>query len=359
MRYHIIVADPDEEYLMRLGKFVRNDEQWRQKVELQMATTLVHLEELLTISKPLAVVVAPAWLASVQDITQNHNLFTWDNCDDELVHHVPQLKKYGSVSSWLEQLLSTCQINHHGNHRTSNSKSKESTQVIAVYSASGGAGKTTLCLHLSREWLRKRKKVLYINLEEIPSISLFSDLQSLQADRMIYVLQQRPEQFAQKWQQWVRKHRDFGFDYTPPIPNILDHKLLNDELLIRFIDVLKKSGQYDKIIVDLNSGVSDIVVSSFKLADRIVWLESEDAIGKDKSRRMQQAMDEIFDTEVHAIRNKLKFVNNRMLMQTKEQVGLPYVSVWKQRNDWKDVWNHEIYAIGVSHLCRSWEGDVP
>ena len=138
------------------------------------------------------------------------------------------------------------------------------TRILMVHSATGGAGKTTVALGLSRIISKDARKVLYICTSSYQNFSFLmkektrTDVSNISgciryADVEKYVV-----------------HSDF--DYIPELrrTGISENSGISDEKYIRIIEAIKAAGVYDIIIVDTESVMNKLNSYLIEKADQIL-----------------------------------------------------------------------------------------
>lgn len=356
-KLYVDIADEDRDYVARLARYVRSDSDWRDRISLRVASTLEGLRELTKERTADVLIVQASWYETAQEWGLASRLAMLSLDGEETKPHV---WKFQPVPALMEQILGlSVEGGPVGELHGAAGGGERGSRVVAVYSASGGTGKTTLCLHLLRAWKRERLRALYISLETVPSPGWYGSGDWEQtSSRFLYALQHQPDRFREQWPDWVRRHGTFEFDTLPPFMHLMDGLSLSAEEVGRCLSWIKASGMYDMILVDLDSGLNERVMGAMRGADDLVWLEPGDAIGHDKSRRMLDGLQEIWE-EAEGIRRKIRRVGHRTLSSAeaidgKDRAGsLPYISEWKQVSGWSAVWNNEAYATAVTQLHRS------
>ncbi|OXM87888.1 ParA family protein [Paenibacillus rigui] len=193
----------------------------------------------------------------------------------------PVLCKYQPLNLLLSHMIS--HYNEYSSKRMITGN--RASQVISLYSAAGGTGKTLTAVHLARELVMQGRKVFYLNLEQLPSLSWMEPGEAGPENhlaRMLYYGKTDPKLQMARIERYKRKHRVMGFDYFPGgfEPKEVEHMSEQDtETLIHSI---WKSGAYDYLLIDLDSCMVPRVNASLNQSDRIIWLALDDRIHLDK-----------------------------------------------------------------------------
>jgi MinD-like ATPase involved in chromosome partitioning or flagellar assembly len=399
---YVDIVDADIVYVTRLQRYIRTDPLWRDRIVLRGASSVGSLHPLLEERVPDLLLASPQWIEEagqlglpcpVAELADRPDSAIGERC----------IVKYQPVPELLERMMSFS-LTAGGSRVKPNARREPSSRIVAVYSPAGGSGKSTLCLHLMRVWQREGLRVIYVNLETLVSEALFGsgDWEQRSA-RFIYMLEHQPAQFRGRWREAVVRHGEFGFDMLPPIMHLRDGMQMSEQAAARCISSVKESGEYDMILVDLDSGCNERIAGVFRSADDIVWLESGDAVGADKSRRMLSGLSQLWREDGETILRKIIHVRNRVLAGSASAAGhpahavssasgevrsavpakdallktgsqsastavsttiavdsppeLPYIPEWKQVRSWTAIWKHDAYNDAVVRLHRRiWAG---
>ncbi len=149
--------------------------------------------------------------------------------------------------------------------------------LVTVFSAAGGAGKTTLALNLVRQAGERGLRAFYLNLEAVSGADLWLGTEEPDSlTRLLYALQVHPERWREEWTR-LCKYRDALRADAVDIPDRPDERLaMTPEHLDRLLEAVAAAG-YDWIVADPDSGAGEW---HFRLAERsrcLVWLVTEDA----------------------------------------------------------------------------------
>jgi len=248
----------------------------------------------------------------------------------------PVLCKFQPLNQLLAHVIS------HYNEFTSSQmlKGDKETQVVSIYSAVGGSGKTLTALHLARELSLAGRRVFYLSLEQLPSsIWVESDTggeEDSSFSRMLYYGKSDSKLQIAKVERYKKRHSIWGFDYFPgncePL-ELAEMSAKDTEMMVRAV---LASGAYDCVLLDLDSTLFPRVEAALKISDHILWLIQDDCIQWDKcSVRMRQWMDR---QEEPAWSHKCSLIVNKFngaLSSSERKLPLPisgylpYIPEWK------------------------------
>lgn len=223
-----------------------------------------------------------------------------------------------------------------GNLSGTEDASPSGCQVLTVFSASGGTGKTTVALNLIRQAGERGLRTFYLNMEPLNATSLmFGKGEPDSLSRLLYGLQAYPERWGEQLEQLCRHQPQLRTDFLDAPDHPEERLALTSELLITLLERFRRSSHYDLIVIDPDSGAGDWHRQLLEMSDRIVWLAVDDAQSLRKTslllRHWQAYQGDCF--------KKLSFVINKghgggMANQWELPGGvpsaiLPYIPQWK------------------------------
>ncbi len=134
---------------------------------------------------------------------------------------------------------------------------RRGTKVIGIFSPVAKSIQTSFSL-LMGQFLSKRSKVLYLNLEPFSGLStLMSGSNNRDLTDLVYYLDGNTDRLVYKLESMVGNVN--GLDYVSPAFSFLDLGQISEENWIRLIDTLRNMGSYDHIILDLSEMVRGLL----------------------------------------------------------------------------------------------------
>jgi len=193
----------------------------------------------------------------------------------------PAIRKFQRASLIYKQMLAICS----DRIESLGGMGRDGTaKVAAVFSPIGGSGKTSISLIMANRLALLNCRVFYLNLEPYASEAFF--LPQTGKDSLSTLL----GRFHQKgdlimyMQSCLQKKNDNLF-YMNHLDSPNDYTALRAEDIVKLVTLLRKSGCFDVIIVDLESTLDERTQSIFNLSDYIFLVERADVIGKLKTER--------------------------------------------------------------------------
>lgn len=304
-----------------------------------------------------AVLGEPPFLEEAE-LTKHPNI-RWvllgESVTSEHVQPMLQLDKYQS----LQQLLMTLVEWIRGGNEQK--RKEDYTQVIGVYSATGGSGKTTVSLNLARQWAAEGRSVFYLNLETVGSGLLFTGPES-QRDglaRLLYDLkaaEDRQDVLKAPISAYAYRHPEIQGDTFTAVDNLDELLEMGCDDTASLIDYIASSGMYDVVVIDTDAYPDGRMEAVLQKADQVVWLVVDDREAMRKTTIWLGYLERTHPDFHSTIQQKLKFVVNRytgsmqaeMPAQIKLHGVLPLIPGW----------NHQVIRQGELPHSPVYQRDV-
>lgn len=261
----IIIADGDVNYILPLQlKFV---EEYFEEIDLEVITDESYFSELFSSPQQVDLLIISEDLYT--QTIHRHNIghifvMTEQYEEDQTAElNINRIFKYTSVKEIFNEITGKCTdvfIDKAGK--------KQETQVILVYSASGGTGKTTVALGVSAALTKNYKRVLYINAARLQVFQyMMENSTPISASDVYAILAKAPDDMFAKMKHVIRKEI---FSYLPPFKASLMSLGLAYSVFEKIIDSAKKSGAYDFIIVDADVTFDEDKAKLINQADKVL-----------------------------------------------------------------------------------------
>jgi cellulose biosynthesis protein BcsQ len=331
-----VFLDDDRAYLEMISSFI-HDSSYHKKIQLKTFTQRIALDAYLeTTSKfDLLAIQAdrfdPQLKASIQG---SCIVLLGENNTAAMNHEATFLNKYQPLNLLLDRLLA-----FYANHYTKALDVSQTTQIISVYSAVGGTGKTTAAANLAKLLAFLDHKVFYLNLELFPSVSMFpAGDNKRNFEQLLYYVQVQAELLFTKLESL--KHIDplTKVEYFEPIRSPIDMEEMTGNTVETILKALTLQGNYDYIIIDLDHSLHERIVRALTLSHQIIWLVLDDlnsihkstAVCKEFRMRFSGTSAHWMDN-IHYVLNKFTGrISNDFSAQGIQLSGqFPYVPQWK------------------------------
>ena len=266
----IIIADTDMSYIVPLQlKFV---EDFFEKVDIEIITELGYYEQFFNIPQKVDILIVSEKLysQSMQLHNISHIFVMNEQYEEEQIAdlNVNHIFKYTSIKEIFNEI-----IGKSADVLKIEKNEKKETQVVMIYSASGGTGKTTVALGVSAALTKNYKRVLYINAERLQTFQHMLENRSSITTMDIYAkLVVAEGDIYSEIKHVIRKEL---FSYIPPFKAALMSLGLRYNVFEKLILSAKKSGDYDFIIVDADITFDEDKASLFNLSDKVVFIVNQ------------------------------------------------------------------------------------
>lgn len=269
----IIIADTDVNYIIPLQlKFV---EDFFEMVDVEIITTEEYFETLFSTPQRADILIVSEDLYS--QAMQRHNIshifvmneqYEEDQTADLNVNHI---FKYTSIKEIFNEITGKS-----ADVLKIKTGTKQETQVVLFYSASGGAGKTTAAIGVSASLTKNYKRVLYINAARLQVFQhMLENHSSITAADVYAKLATADEDIYSSIKHVIRKEL---FSYIPPFKAALMSLGLKYSVFEKIILSAKRSGEYDFIIVDADVTFDEDKASLLNLSDKVVIITNQSLV---------------------------------------------------------------------------------
>lgn len=308
-KHRVILAELDEEYVFPLElKFL---EEMRDDIELEVITDRAYFEEYFEKPKKAEILIVgdELYASTLRQHNINH-IFVLCERQDQLTEeyeNVQTIYKYTSIKHIYNQVMFSLS----GELLGGKSAGKE-TEVIMVYSAIGGCGKTTVSLGLANCLAQNFKRVLYIDAEYIQNAHY---LLRNQAPLTTDLVRQLHGNEAHPFQKLSHCIRNEGFDYLPPFRASLSALNLDYGFYQRLISEVKATRKYDYIIVDTDCVFDEGKTGLIDMANRLVLIMMQDSYSVMKTDMLLNSMDITEEDKIMYICNHYRPDRKNMLLE--------------------------------------------
>jgi len=345
----IIIVDTDEKYVVSLQhKFAKD---YLDLIDLEVITDSNYLSEMLMIPQRAQILIISEKMY-VEDLNKHDisKIFIMqeqytDEQDSEA--NIMKIFKYSSIQEIVNQIINKCEDIF--NFDNENNKD---TQIIAITSAQGAIGKTTLSMGISVCLAKSFKKVLYIEASELQTFQFYlnESYPIIQADVFARIIENRQKCYYEL-KKIIGKE---VFDYIPPFKASLLALDLNKDIFFSIIQQAKESKEYDYIIVDTSTVFDEFLVNLIAISNKTIFLLQQDVYSVKAMNAMMSNLNGFsYEKYVH-ICNKYNKNKKNYLLSKKMNVRFSvseYIEEIQNGND-KSISIEEIAEnIGVKKLA--------
>lgn len=201
-------------------------------------------------------------------------------------------------------------------------------EILVVYSPVRRTGQTMFSLTMG-QILSNDYRTLYINFEEFSAFDrIFHQKYEGDLSDLMYFYKQNPDTLPIKLKAIVNTIHQL--DYIPPLVYSKDLRNIDTDQWIELIQAIATTGMYEKIILDVNSVVSDIF-SIIKCCDKLYMPMLSDAISLQKISVFEEY---ILKSEESQILDKCIKVQVPMTVMDIEDESFLYKQMWSKLGDY-------------------------
>lgn len=377
-KYQLGVAVKDPEYLKRLADYIRDSklgEQWQVVAFTQAEACKRYVQQGykmdILAAQPELLAEMKAELPKLPVIALVLKLG-----ESQEEHELHQYQPLPQLLQRLSEIHARAAVHAGARKLAVDEEMAAGVRVISVYSASGGTGKTALALHLAHAAGTHRRRTFYLNLERWNSSAAWlGTLQNGNGDptgattkeeglsELLYSLKAQPEQAVK----WLMEHRkqdtQLKGDYLAVCTNLEDRLTLCEDDALGLVDAISRSGQYDVIIVDLDSDLEGMHLAVFEKSDQVLWVLNDNESVRNKQKMAQRYGEQKWNGRFKRLSQKFIVVNNQAarIAQTAQRgekdtmndaiFQLPEIPEWRGAGSVK-LLSSPIYRAAADKLFR-------
>ncbi|WP_217596967.1 hypothetical protein [Cohnella sp. GbtcB17] len=241
-------------------------------------------------------------------------------------------------------------------------KPSEGAELWTVYSAGGGAGKTTLALNISRQAAERGYSVMYLNLEALCGVGpLLGGGESDGGETnglslLLYELEAHPSSAEGRIRSLGARRSSLGTGCLAAADHPAELLAMTPERLESLIEALRRHGGFDLIVADPDGGFAGWQQRLLELSGRICLIAGDDAQLLRKTDSMLREWGERLPEGL----SKSTFIWNKALDEPSadalrlpggaQWLTLPYIAQWKRVSDIGALLGSAAYAGGVDRL---------
>ncbi len=221
------------------------------------------------------------------------------------------LEKYRRAEQIYRNLLDLYAKKEHVHYENMSIVSGKTT-FIAFVSAGGGIGASTIACAAAKAF-SQMEKALYLNLEDIGSCGLsFEGEGKSGLDELVYAIKSRRNTLELKIESSVSRDGT-GTYYFKECTNPMDLQTLSAEDIRELLKAIEASKTYDKVVIDLGSGLHDKEIMAMSMANRVVMIMDHGEMAKLKLQRYLKFVQTVEELKKVDIISKMCIYFNRTL----------------------------------------------
>lgn len=184
----------------------------------------------------------------------------------------------------------------------SNKKASDlGTQIIAVISAEGGAGCTTVALGISACLRQSLKKTLYLDMESAQSFHCKLQNKNVLSASGCVKMRNPSSGIYMEIKGEIQQEM---FQYFPPIPSQRYALGIEEAAYVQLIRAAQASGEFEDIVVDAGNELSESTIAMLGFATKVLIVTKQ---GRDSAFKLKNLLHNISCSD----REKFYFICNR------------------------------------------------
>lgn len=279
----IIIADTESTVVDALElKFL---ETLRERVRLEIITDPEYFKEFFASPRTADLLVVGEEMYSDEllrhDIKHRIRVLCASVDDEEVQDTTICVYKYSTAKEIYAEIM-------HGLNVGPKPGETEKSRLVMVYSPIGGSGKTTVAVGVCAA-LSSIKRVLYVNAESMNTFGMFmEDTQLTLASEAYEYLVPGNKNIYTDLKPFISRNGRNGFFYLPPSANSLSSAGGDLRALYEFANAARDSGEYDYVIVDVDSSYTNAKGVLMTNSDKVLLIYRQDKVSAYKMDKLQK-----------------------------------------------------------------------
>lgn len=336
-KIHLVIVDDDTYYIESFMNYIRNTD-YSNRLNVKVFSKKETLHEYLSKEENIDILLINSELA--EGISESPHISSIFLLSEKKLDHRSDYPLHIFKFQPLNDLLSQIITLHYDQNPNSQvpQREKNGAKVFSVYSATGGAGKTTFAYNLSKVISAQNDQVLYLNLETINSTPLLFNVDHLEsASPLLYYVKTMDDHLVEKISEFISNDHRSSVSFFNFVPSAEEIYELTDDELNYFIDCLIDTEIFQYIILDLDTAVNDKTLRALRKSDHVFWMLNNDIQSFHKTGYLLEDLhsflkDGLFRERVKIILNRFTGKLNQNFKDFSFTVHyyLPYISEWKE-----------------------------
>jgi cellulose biosynthesis protein BcsQ len=195
------------------------------------------------------------------------------------------------------------------------------TRTVALFSAGGGEGKTTLAAALSIQAAWEGKRIFYLNLENTASTPLyFAGEQANTLSNTLYALCHH-SQVREKVASAICTDPVYRIDFFREPDSLLDLQENPGGDLGLLVRLLAETGRYDRLFIDLSGGITHNYLAVLDACDKILLVSTEDRTAELKTQKLLREFKMLERSSRFGLLNKTRLILNKTKENSRTETG--------------------------------------
>ncbi|MFP4697745.1 MAG: hypothetical protein ACLFMO_03470 [Eubacteriales bacterium] len=349
--YNLVIGDEDYQYNKNLATYINSDERKLFKAKGFSEENI--LGEYVKNNSIDILLITPSMIKDVYTKKAKCVILLSTGKIPNKIKEIPAIYKYQSVNSIVKEIL-----NIYSDYNQDHILNKDTnTQIVGVYSPIGRVGKTTIAISLA-SLIGKSKKVLYLNLEPLNTISCFlqSNNQYNLSDLLYYIKQKHPNLLLKL--EGIKETIN-SIDYVSSVRCYIDLFETNIDEWRYLLSTLKEESDYEVIVMNFSNSFYEYTVDLLNECDKNFVVLVPEKTSFVQIKEWQHAMsllkqDKLFEKIVYVVNNQEPNYNLAYIPDyLKDYIQIPYEEqLLSESNDFYIQHNNQ-FGQAISQLIQT------
>ncbi len=308
----LIILDDDDEYSFNLCNFLTHN--YPETLLVNYCSNAYSIEEWIKKIDPDIVLTCEKYYYQILKHFTKPIVLLTSGKNSSGLSDIPSIPKYKDINKIAGDIINT--FTNTGNIL---SASKEtSTRVISVYSASGNVGKTSVAKGISSICSLSGLSVFYLNLEQFQSTSLFfSSNAEYSFSDLIYYAKEQDRNFVSKIAAMRCQDSATNVYFFKQAENPFEMNELMPLDISYIIKNLKDCGQYDLVVIDMESRLDSCTLEVFQAVDEVLYVFTDEEICLHKTNFFLDSLGKLSNSsnQYTFLAHKILYVANKVSNQ--------------------------------------------
>jgi cellulose biosynthesis protein BcsQ len=359
----LVLLDDDREYVEMFSTYIQ-ESSYKNKWIIKTFTQKSAFEMFLKSSHKVHLLAANREMIANMQLPLQNIFVVWldeENHPLELIDHC-FIAKYQPLNQLLDRLLTIYLENAPKAYNVQMKKKvpeSGAAQIISVYSAVGGCGKTTVAANLAKMLAFLDYNVFYLNLELYKSVSMFPEnRESDDFAKMLYYIKTNANPLSVKLSTLKYVDPLTKVAYLSSLSHIAGIEEISGETIEQLLNLLTIDGEYDYILVDLDHSLHERILKVLSMSDQIIWMMTDDMNCVHKSILLLNELKLRFHELPQQWSNKICYLLNKYTGKTVNDFTrnnieisgqLPYVPQWKSVHSAEQLMSENVFHGQLLH----------
>ncbi len=308
----LLIIDEDNEYLITLCNFLTHS--YSETFAVSYCKNLNEINNSIKKIDPNVILASEKYYSEIRKYTNIDLVLLTSIKNSETTIEKNYIYKYKDVNQIAAEIVNI----HTATGNKINNTGGKNTKVISVFSAAGNVGKTSLALAVSSICSFTGLSVFYLNLEQFQSTGIFfNENTQYSFSDIIYFAKEKDKNLVAKIPSVCSREIDSGVHYFSQANNVFDIKEMLPEDIDFIVSAIKNCGNYDLVVIDMDSQLNENAMKVFEKSDEILYLLTKEESCLHKTKLFIDSIDifaKSFQNKAF-VNTKIKYIANKVSPQ--------------------------------------------